>query len=426
MKKLKQKSIMTSFYIMMATMSLLTVVIILQHDTDDIIKTVPEVKTVLDPRKVHLDLLKLPDKLKAIKDRKYILYWHRPWGDRLNFELGEECGKCIVTDDRAFENDPLTGALIFHFIETRMDNMPAIRNPNHYYVYQHMESPSYILNSAKKDLAEFDNIFNWTMTFRRDSTIYKSYGNPSDILRGFKNQFKDTDDTGISYTMSQKTKLAVWIVSNCAITKGAENRMKLVSDLVEAGLDVDRRGKCFPDNPPPPSTRRDMFAPDHRKFLLSSKFYLSFENAHHCKDYITEKLFNTALASGTVPIVWGAKKEEYLHVLPPHSAVFVDDFNGDYAKLVDYINYLDLNDTAYMEYFKWRLLEPSDLFGYHLPNRECQLCQKLNGIYLDNIYSPVNKYGDFKRGIYEKPVEPEIVTSLKDWVFGSESAECLV
>ena len=36
--------------------------------------------------------------------------------------------------------------------------------------------------------------------------------------------------------------------------------MKLVSDLVEAGLDVDRRGKCFPDNPPPPSTRRDMFA----------------------------------------------------------------------------------------------------------------------------------------------------------------------
>jgi len=345
----------------------------------------------------------------------------------MNKELGEECGKCIVTDDRKYENDPLTGALIFHVIETKIDNFPKVRNPNHYYVYQYMESPSYILNAAKKNLKEFDNVFNWTMSFKRDSTIYKAYGMSSDILRGFKNKFKDTEDTGISYTMQQKTKLCTWIVSNCDLTKGSENRMKLVQELVDAGLDVDRRGKCFPDNPPPPSTRRNMFTQEHRKFLISSKFYLSFENAHHCKDYITEKLFNTALSSGTVPIVWGAKKEDYLKVLPPHSAIFVDDYTDDYSKLVDYVNYLDMNDTAYMEYFKWRLLEPWQLFGYGIKERECQLCQKLNGIYLDNVNSPVTSDGDVIKGIYEKPHEgPEIVTSLRDWVFGSEDEECLL
>ena len=118
-------------------------------------------------------------------------------------------------------------------------------------------------------------------------------------------------------------------------------------------------------------------------------------------------------------IIWFKRTLIYLYLPLPLFLNFAWNFSLVLFYFFIFVDYVKINS-------RWRLLEPSDLFGYHLPNRECQLCQKLNGIYLDNIYSPVNKYGDFKRGIYEKPVEPEIVTSLKDWVFGSESAECLV
>ena len=46
-------------------------------------------------------------------------------------------------------------------------------------------------------------------------------------------------------------------------------------------------------------------------------------------------------------------KEDYEAVIPEKSAIFVDDY-PDLSKLVDYVKYLDKNDTAYMEYFSWR------------------------------------------------------------------------
>lgn len=83
------------------------------------------------------------------------------------------------------------------------------------------------------------------------------------------------------------------------------------------------------------------------------KFYLSFENALHCRDYVSEKLWRNAYMNLAVPIVYGPWKDDIVKRAPPHSLIFLEDFNS--AKdLVSYLRYLDRNSTAYLEYFEWR------------------------------------------------------------------------
>ncbi|EPB74943.1 hypothetical protein ANCCEY_05960 [Ancylostoma ceylanicum] len=80
------------------------------------------------------------------------------------------------------------------------------------------------------------------------------------------------------------------------------------------------------------------------------KFYLAFENSN-CLQYITEKFWINALSTNVVPIVMGAPKEDYMRVAPPHSFIHVDDYEPQ--ELAKYLTYLNNNDTAYNEYFRW-------------------------------------------------------------------------
>lgn len=42
------------------------------------------------------------------------------------------------------------------------------------------------------------------------------------------------------------------------------------------------------------------------------------------------------------------------HLPHPNAAIFVHDFQGDYAKLAAYLTYLTINETAYEEHRAWR------------------------------------------------------------------------
>ena len=59
----------------------------------------------------------------------------------------------------------------------------------------------------------------------------------------------------------------------------------------------------------------------------------------------------------TVPVVFGPEKEDVLKIAPKNSFIFAEDFETPKA-LVDYLDYLDGNDTAYLEYHKWRNAAP--------------------------------------------------------------------
>ena len=127
------------------------------------------------------------------------------------------------------------------------------------------------------------------------------------------------------------------------------------------------------------------------------KFYLAFENAFHCTDYVSEKFWRNSLRAGAVPIVYGPNKENVEQMAPPHSFIFAEDFKNP-ADLVKYINYLNKNDTAYLgklfnkvfeykfvsEYHAWRKIKINKhkASTYAAPERNeqmvCDLCKEVH------------------------------------------------
>ena len=245
-----------------------------------------------------------------------------------------------------------------------------------------------------------------------------------EILQNLKRQYSHTSDVGIAEAVAMKRHrpVALLLLSNCGATSGARRRFKLVHAMSAAGIDIDRRGACFPGNPSAPVSRKH-FKDLHRilPFIGAYKFYLAFENSHHCRDYITEKLFINAFAAGSVPVVWGARRRDYAKLVPAHSCIFVDDF-ASVTALSGYLTYLAGNDTAYAEYFQWRKMDERDAFGYEQNTGMCQLCRLVNGINVDNLF--LNNPLLSAVPLLGFPRKPRVVASLKEWVYGREEAEC--
>ena len=141
-----------------------------------------------------------------------------------------------------------------------------------------------------------------------------------------------------------KSKLVAWMVSNC----GAKLRRKFVRELKKF-IKVDVFGKCsgkiFGESRPCPKTKQSNI-----ECLKKYKFYLSFENAL-CEDYITEKYWANLGDADVIPVVMGGA--DYTKLAIPGSYINVMDFKT-VKQLAEYLQYLDKNDTAYNEYFKWR------------------------------------------------------------------------
>ena len=209
---------------------------------------------------------------------------------------------------------------------------------------------------------------------------------------------------------------SLWIVSNCDHTFGSIKRMEIAKLLKQAGLRYDGFGACFKDSTTdyPNYYARDA---DSTQFSNSKyKFYFAFENGLHCNDYISEKFWRNSLQNDLVPIVFGPHKDDVKNLAPPNSYIHVEDYYnfGDddekniknLRKLVDYLYYLDQNDTAYLEYHAWRWSVP-DYFhnieqiyehGYKTRDfmahpfegnpkmiiKNCRICQKLRQMREEN------------------------------------------
>ena len=244
-------------------------------------------------------------------------------------------------------------------------------------------------------------MFNYTLSYRRDSDIYWYLGNAEFVRRSIPLAYRKNPDQLVEKIITSKRHLAVWVVSNCNNTKGAVARTAYVSKLEEAGLKLNKFGRCF---------GKDVQRKGFDNFLLPYKFYLAFENSWHCKDYLTEKFWKNSLMFNLVPIVWGPSRQDVADVAPPHSFIHSEDFETPQA-LVEYLNYLDNNDAAYREYFKWRL-EPvfSDIPINMIRNgyepAMCKICRVLNE----------------NRGLLPYKTLPSAI----DWVFiDGDDSKCL-
>ena len=140
------------------------------------------------------------------------------------------------------------------------------------------------------------------------------------------------------------TFFQLWIVSNCAGTYGANQRIKYSNELIEAGLLLNRYVTCFQNKEDIKKLPQEIVQP--------YKFYFAFENALHYKDYTTAKFWVNSLSSSMVSVVWGLSKEDVTRLAPTKSFIYAEDFESP-SKLAANLLYLDKNDTAYCDHFQW-------------------------------------------------------------------------
>ncbi|XP_002128300.3 4-galactosyl-N-acetylglucosaminide 3-alpha-L-fucosyltransferase FUT6 [Ciona intestinalis] len=279
-------------------------------------------------------------------NRTLILYWGLPWGDKSSGPPeGSPMGDCIQTYDR--NKITQAKAVVFHYTVIAKNEIPwrHYRDPNQLYVWWSAEGPG-ILQMEGRDLREFDGgFFNWTWTYRQNADVFRGYG-----YRGYILDFVPKGKQVVDEILKHKTKTAFWAVSKCEGMPGAVARMKYFKEIVASGIiNITTQGRCFPGSESIPKS----FPMIYPTSIKEHKFYFAFENAIHCRDYITEKFWDNALRNDMVPVVWGPTKDDVLSVAPLDSFIHTDDFDSP-AKLAEYLQFLDKNDDEYRKYFRWR------------------------------------------------------------------------
>lgn len=232
----------------------------------------------------------------------------------------------------------------------QLDELSKKRPISQRWAYHTMESPK-----VTPDPGPLKGLFNATWTYRSDSEFSAAYATyyPLNNVERLKVTTRDYSQ--------EKSKLVAWMVSNC----GAQLRNKFVQQLKQY-INVDVYGSCSSQFGKHQSCSKS----NEKHCLKEYKFYLAFENAL-CKDYITEKYWERLGEENVVPVVMGgADRTDYKRLAIPGSFINVMDFKT-VKELADYLHYLDRNNTAYNEYFKWRRIYK--ISPYHYPL--CNFCK---------------------------------------------------
>nr|XP_039255596.1 4-galactosyl-N-acetylglucosaminide 3-alpha-L-fucosyltransferase FUT6-like [Styela clava] len=354
---------------------------------------------------------------KAQTTKKIILEWYGE--NPKTIRLQGICGLCEITSNKSLLNDNATKAVVFNYKKIFAHTMPDRRNRrrDQFYVWQTGEAPPALLYLHRRYFQYEEKLgFNLTQSFRRDADIYHPYG--STYLSLWKKK-KSEYQKNLNLILENKSRVAVAVISNCHTMPGANVRLQFVRDIKSEGMNLHTLGGCF-KFPTFPKLEKKKFA----DLLKTYKFYFAFENSYHCRDYITEKFFVNGLDASAIPIVWGATKQDYDAIAPPGSYIYADDFST-VKELINYINYLDKNDTAYLEYFKWYQMPLEKLTEYGRQIRYCQLCRILHGINVDDMFNPNYNESTYERPLISDKIYPRSVKSLYNWYYKTEYKDCL-
>ncbi|CAF0842234.1 unnamed protein product [Adineta steineri] len=145
-----------------------------------------------------------------------------------------------------------------------------------------------------------------------------------------------------------------WFVSNCDTHSRREDYVNKLRS--QKGIHIDIYGNCksmYHSHIIPIQCQKG--TPNCTEKTISNyRFYLSFENSK-CDTYITEKYWIQGTNGYAIPIVLGAKKEQYERIVVPNSYIHVDDFLT-VEDLANELHRLNQNDTEFMKYLQWTQL----------------------------------------------------------------------
>ena len=267
----------------------------------------------------------------------------------------------------------------FEFLEENI-NSPKLRDQK--WIFQSRESP---LNNRISTF--FDDKIDTTFIYHHTSDIsfswglYIHYGKyqslpfylpPKTSAEGkqyLEQLEKQKEEQQYLYRilLKSKKKQTLWYVSNC----NAKHRNKYGADLKEAGISIDKYGRCGVKDP---CLKSPNVLKCTRQMFLTYKFYLAFENSL-CEDYITEKCWK-CLKEGMLPVVMGPSIKNYDHLLPPNSFLHVSNFSNA-EELASYIKYLDSDDEAYMRYHLWREKYQVIMINDNHFLWKCEMCKRM-------------------------------------------------
>ncbi|KAG1152378.1 hypothetical protein G6F37_000210 [Rhizopus arrhizus] len=279
-------------------------------------------------------------------------------------QVPEGASWCTLTSST--ENWEEASGLIFHAADISYAEFPPPVN-NQPRILETLESP---ITAPFRTNPEQMKKYDYLASYHFKSTFLFTYFSPSIMDVANRPLPKDFIMT------KRKGAPILWIARNCMATSG---RQKYVAELMKH-IEVHSYGDC----------NNNMQFPDDKsrlELMAEYKFYLAIENAN-CEDYATEKLYDTFMMSA-VPIVDGPSS--YRGYLPTNRSVIYMDAYPDPKDLADYIDYLDKNDTAYLEYLSFRRdavnlaakdrLEPAfiDQWGDALEHKKrsdyCSICR---------------------------------------------------
>ena len=293
---------------------------------------------------------------------------HLPEREAKTFASRCRFSNCEVTYDNNRINE--SDVVIFHGRDMPPTNFliqysRTARPKYQRWAYYILENP---LNTP--DRRPLDGLFNWTMTYRKESDIWLPYKKYHKIQES--EEKTNTKDYAAEKNKVPNRKLAFWVLSHCG-TYRDEYARKL-----QEYISIDVAGGCAGNFKNPIHNCNSEGRDGCFEHIRNYKFYLAFENAF-CDQYVTEKYWYNSLEFDAVPIVMGGGPYDDPKVAIPRSFINVEDF-GTVKALADYLNYLDKNDTAYNEYFNWKNEYKLDNdLGWPFPDIfVCEICKKLH------------------------------------------------
>ncbi|KAF2900250.1 hypothetical protein ILUMI_05934 [Ignelater luminosus] len=330
------------------------------HPSNETPRLFPE---QMEGDRITEQLMYLPENYSdANTSRKVILAveglqaWHQNAGS-VAFQ-GCPASRCMLTENEDEKTFKKADAVLFQHTSYPS---AAYRPPEQVWILYLLECPYYTF------IYEHGNVFNWTATYRWDSDLVTPYE------KWVYYDPKVTQKRQERNYAANKTKKVAWFVSNCF---ARNNRLKYAQEL-QNYISLDIYGACG---------TLTCSRQDPRCFQLLDrdyKFYLAFENSN-CGGYITEKFYVNGLQYNVIPIVMGARREDYRKSAPLGSYIHVDDFSSP-QKLAEYLHVLDKNDELYNTYFRWK--GTGEFINTYF---WCRLCGMLHAPLQHKHYEDVN------------------------------------
>nr|XP_054765500.1 4-galactosyl-N-acetylglucosaminide 3-alpha-L-fucosyltransferase 9-like [Lytechinus pictus] len=264
---------------------------------------------------------------------------------------GVPCEASIVANTNLSTTKLSDGVVFFSDAEWGWDKMHSARPHGQKWFFYSRESPTRTRPGVMPPMEYNSDSYDYTMTYRHDSDFPAGFGYYNET----KHEIEADDDQNWA---AEKTNILIAPAADCQ--PATWKRDSFIKELKEF-VPVDLYGECTD-----PEYRPCEESVGCLEKLRFYKFSLALENSR-CRDFITEKFF-MSLASGTVPIVDGPRREDYERVGPPNSFIHVSDF-GSVQELADYIKLVDSNDKLYNRFFDWKkrgnvvTVSVADLFG---------------------------------------------------------------